>query len=75
MLGIVLTPARDKLHVLYCNINHVFEYKKISERLLIDSDRLAMKREVGKWVDIEVINLNKENPKSPIRITSCKSHP
>jgi len=75
VLGVVMAPAFDKLYVGYHNTSLAFGCKEIADNLAIDSDRKAMKREAGKWVNIEVSNLNKKDPQRPIRIASSRSHP
>lgn len=75
ILGIVLAPALDKLYAGYCTTNHAFKSKEMSENLSIGLDRKSMKREAGKWVSIEVSNLNMKDPQRPIRVASSRSHP
>lgn len=75
VLGVVLAPALAKLYAGYCNTNHAFEYEQISQSPSIALAKKAMKREAGKWVNIEVSNLKQEDPQRPIRIASSRSHP
>ena len=75
VIGVVLAPALDKLYAGYCKTNHAFECNKTSEGLSINPEKIAMKREAGKWVDIEVSDLNLTNPNRPVRIASSRSHP
>lgn len=74
VLGIVLAPAFDKLYVGYCNTNLAFENKEISGGLSIDPTKKAIKREAGKWTNIQVSHFNKKDPTSLVRIASSRSH-
>lgn len=75
VLGVVLAPALNKLYVGYSHASHTFECGKSLEILSIAPEKIAMKREVNKWINIHVGQFAEKDFQRPIRIASSRSHP
>lgn len=75
LLGVVFAPALDQLYVGYSVKTHAYENNCLSKCASTYAVKNAMKREGGKWVNIQVSNFNVNDSQRPIRIASSRSHP
>lgn len=75
VLGVVLAPALNRLYVGYRNDRGTFKCRKSLEILSIIPEKIAMKREVDKWINIHVGQFAEKDFQRSIRVASSRSHP
>lgn len=75
ILGIVSAPALDKLYVGYFYEGDAFKRNGMFDILSTGFHKKSMKRDAGKWRDIEVSRISMEDSDRPLRIASSRSHP